>query len=41
VEIVDKILLRVEMAFEIENKEREMLAAGMPIIEVYKTFGVL
>ncbi len=32
------MLLRVEKTFEHENKEREQLAAGMPIDEVYKVF---
>jgi regulator of RNase E activity RraA len=40
-EVVDEVLLRVEAIFEFENREREMLAAGMPIDEVYKEFGVL
>jgi 4-hydroxy-4-methyl-2-oxoglutarate aldolase len=40
-EIVDEILLRVEATFEIENKERELLASGLPIDEVYRQFGVL
>ena len=39
--LVDEVLLRVEKTFEIENKEREALAAGMPIDEVYKIYGVL
>jgi 4-hydroxy-4-methyl-2-oxoglutarate aldolase len=39
--LVDEVLLRVEKTFEIENKEREQLAAGMPIDEVYRVFGVL
>jgi 4-hydroxy-4-methyl-2-oxoglutarate aldolase len=38
---VDEVLLRVEEIFEHENKEREALAAGMPIDEVYRQFGVL
>jgi len=38
---VDEVLLRVEDVFRKENKERELLAAGMPIDEVYKVFGVL
>jgi hypothetical protein len=33
--------LRVEKTFDKENEEREQLAAGMPIDEVYRTFGVL
>ncbi|HEY9074944.1 MAG TPA: RraA family protein [Anaerolineaceae bacterium] len=40
-EIVDEVLLRVEKTFEHENAEREALAAGMPIDEVYRQFGVL
>ena len=39
--LVDELLLRVEHTFEIENKEREQLAAGMPVDEVYRVFGVL
>jgi 4-hydroxy-4-methyl-2-oxoglutarate aldolase len=40
-DLVDEVLLRVEATFEKENKEREALAAGMPIDEVYRVFGVL
>lgn len=40
-ELIDEVLLRVEATFEKENAEREALAAGMPIDEVYKIFGVL
>jgi len=40
-ELVDEVLLRVEVTFEKENEEREQLAAGMPIDEVYSKFGVL
>ena len=40
-DLVDEVLLRVEATFEHENKEREQLAAGMPIDEVYRVFGVL
>jgi regulator of RNase E activity RraA len=40
-EVVDEVLLRVEATFEIENKERELLASGLPIDEVYRQFGVL
>ena len=40
-DLVDEVLLRVEATFEKENEEREQLAAGMPIDEVYKVFGVL
>lgn len=39
--LVDEVLLRVEETFKKENAEREQLAAGMPIDEVYGTFGVL
>jgi regulator of RNase E activity RraA len=39
--LVDEVLLRVEQTFETENKEREQLAAGMPVDEVYRVFGVL
>jgi hypothetical protein len=35
------VLLRVEDIFAKENEEREQLAAGMPIDEVYRVFGVL
>lgn len=40
-DVVDEVLLRVEAIFEKENEEREQLAAGMPIDEVYRVFGVL
>ena len=40
-ELVDEVLLQVEATFEKENDEREKLAAGMPIDEVYRVFGVL
>lgn len=40
-ELVDEVLLRVEATFEKENEERDALAAGMPIDEVYRTYGVL
>jgi 4-hydroxy-4-methyl-2-oxoglutarate aldolase len=40
-DLVDEVLLRVEAIFEKENQEREALAAGMPIDEVYRKFGVL
>ena len=40
-DLVDEVLLRVEATFEKENAEREALAAGMPIDEVYRVFGVL
>jgi regulator of RNase E activity RraA len=39
--LVDEVLLRVEATFEKENEEREALAAGMPIDEVYRVYGVL
>ena len=39
--LVDDVLLRVEAIFEKENEERQQLASGMPIDEVYRTFGVL
>jgi 4-hydroxy-4-methyl-2-oxoglutarate aldolase len=40
-ELVDEVLLRVEKTYEIEMEERKQLAAGMPIDEVYRVFGVL
>jgi 4-hydroxy-4-methyl-2-oxoglutarate aldolase len=40
-DLVDEVLLRVEKTYEKENEEREQLAAGMPIDEVYRVFGVL
>jgi regulator of RNase E activity RraA len=40
-DLVDEVLLRVEATFEKENAEREQLASGMPIDEVYEVFGVL
>lgn len=39
--LVDEVLLRVEETFEKENHEREQIASGMPIDEVYAAFGVL
>jgi 4-hydroxy-4-methyl-2-oxoglutarate aldolase len=39
--VVDEVLLRVEATFEKENKQREQIAAGMPVDEVYREFGVL
>jgi regulator of RNase E activity RraA len=39
--LVDEVLLRVEAIWRKENEEREQLAAGMPIDEVYRVFGVL
>jgi len=40
-DLVDEVLLQVEALFEKENKEREALAAGMPIEEVYRVYGGL
>jgi regulator of RNase E activity RraA len=40
-DLVDEVLLRVEAIFEHENKEREQIAAGMSVDEVYRVFGVL
>jgi regulator of RNase E activity RraA len=40
-ELVDEVIERVERTFEIENEERKQLAAGMPVAEVYKNYGVL
>jgi len=40
-DLVDEVLLRVEAIFEKENEERKQLAAGMPIDEVYRVYGVL
>jgi 4-hydroxy-4-methyl-2-oxoglutarate aldolase len=39
--LVDEVLLQVEATFEKENEERELLAAGMSIDEVYRLYGVL
>ena len=39
--LTDEVLLQVEQTFEKENAEREALAAGMPIDEVYRLYGVL
>lgn len=39
--LVDEVLLRVEETWEKENKEREQIASGIPIDEVYREFGVL
>jgi regulator of RNase E activity RraA len=36
--LVDEVLLRVEATYEFEIREREQLATGMPIDEVYRTF---
>jgi len=40
-DLVDEVLLRVEDIYAKENEERQQLAAGMPIDEVYRVFGVL
>lgn len=40
-DMVDEVLLAVEATFEKENKEREELAAGMTVDEVYRLYGVL
>jgi regulator of RNase E activity RraA len=40
-DLVDEVLLRVEATCAKENEERKQLAAGMPIDEVYRVFGVL
>lgn len=40
-DVVDEVLLTVESIFVKENKEREILAAGMDIDEMYEAFGVL
>jgi 4-hydroxy-4-methyl-2-oxoglutarate aldolase len=40
-DLVDEVLLRVEQTFEKENEEREKLAAGMTVDEVYRFYGVL
>jgi len=40
-DLVDEVLLRVEAIYAKENEERQQLAAGMPIDEVYRVFGVL
>ena len=39
--LADEVLLRVEAIYEHENAEREQIAAGMSVDEVYRTFGVL
>lgn len=39
--LTDETLLRVEAIFEHENQEREQIASGMSVDEVYRTFGVL
>ncbi|MCK4284048.1 MAG: RraA family protein [Candidatus Brocadiae bacterium] len=38
---VDEVLLKAEEMLEFENKEREMIANGMPIDQVYAEFGDL
>ena len=38
---VDEVLLRVEDIFNKENEERELIAGGMAIDEVYRVYGVL
>lgn len=40
-DLVDEVLLITEATFEKENDEREKLAAGMSIDEVYSVFGPL
>ena len=40
-DLVDEVLLQVEATFEKENAERDQIASGMSIDEVYKVFGVL
>jgi 4-hydroxy-4-methyl-2-oxoglutarate aldolase len=40
-DLVDEVLLRVEATFAKENVEREQLAAGMAVDEVYRVYGVL
>ncbi|HET8841900.1 MAG TPA: hypothetical protein VFN35_10560 [Ktedonobacteraceae bacterium] len=40
-DLVDEVLLQVEATFEKENEEREKLAAGMTVDEVYRIYGVL
>lgn len=37
---VDEALLRTEQIFERESEKREALAAGMPIDDVYRVYGV-
>jgi regulator of RNase E activity RraA len=39
--LVDEVLLRVEETFAKENEQRERIAAGMSVDEVYTEFGVL
>ncbi len=40
-DLVDEVLLRMEKIYEKENEEREVLASGMPIDEVYRVYKVL
>jgi len=40
-DLVDEVLLQVEATFAKENEEREALASGISIDEVYSRFGVL
>lgn len=40
-DLVDEVLLRVEATFAKENEEREKLATGMSVDEVYRIYGVL
>jgi regulator of RNase E activity RraA len=40
-DFVDEVLLRVEAIFEHENRERDLIAGGMSVDEVYRQFGVL
>ncbi|HEY7417940.1 MAG TPA: RraA family protein [Ktedonobacteraceae bacterium] len=40
-DLVDEVLLRVEATFKKENEEREKLAAGLSVDEVYRIYGVL
>jgi regulator of RNase E activity RraA len=40
-DLVDEVLLQVEETFAKENEEREALASGISIDEVYRRFGVL
>lgn len=40
-EYVDEVLLKVEEIFAFEEEERRLIAAGMPIAEIYKVYGDL
>ncbi len=40
-EIVDEVLLMAEAVYERENHERELIASGVPIDEVFTEFGIL